>query len=68
MANRIPDNVPELIEWLDEQFPEKCVKLGDNFEEALHYSGQRSIVILLKSRMAAQHRRDAKENAKLYQR
>lgn len=40
----IPRMTPELIAFLDQNFPERCADLGDGVPEIFHRAGQRSVV------------------------
>ena len=40
----IPRISPELLSFLDQNFPERCAELGDDLPTIYHRAGQRSVV------------------------
>ena len=46
--NVIPDNVQELVDYLDLCYPPQLVRPGDSHDKIMFYAGQRSLVEWIK--------------------
>lgn len=46
---KIPIVTQELVKFLDQNFPEQCASLTETVNEIYYRSGQRSVVVFLKT-------------------
>lgn len=44
----VPHVPPELVEWLEDQIPERCAKLKETERDIFFYAGRRAVVTFLK--------------------
>lgn len=47
----LPIGSYDLIRWLDEQYPNKCIRTGQTLEDAHRYAGKRDLVDTLMQQM-----------------
>lgn len=54
----------DLIEWLDKQYPPRCIQKGESLEDAHRYAGRRDLIDELLAHKRARDRKAEKEAAK----